>query len=854
MNERFILPFLFSFLILTVSCQVASNSDKSNSPEASNESAVDSTLAVTETDTLEPEIIEVERVYRPEETKIFDLIHTKLEVSFDWQNKYLNGTATLQLKPYFYSQNTLNLDARGFDIHQIFLIDSSGKSPLEFSYDKEVLSIKLDKEYTRNDDLFVEIKYTAKPYELEAGGSEAISSDQGLYFINADGSDPEKPQQIWTQGETEANSAWFPTIDAPNQRTTQEMYITVDEKFTTLSNGILVYSQLNEDGTRTDYWNMEQSHAPYLFMMAIGEYAIVSEKWEGMDVSYYVEPAYEQYAKAIFGNTPEMLSFFSNKLDYKYPWRKYSQVVVRDFVSGAMENTTASTFMEALQVTDRELLDENWDKIIAHELFHHWFGDLVTSESWANLTLNEAFANYSEYLWVEHKYGIDEADYNGLDELTQYLNEAKEKQVDLIRFYYDDREDMFDSHSYAKGGRILHMLRKYVGDEAFFASLSTYLKQQEFSDVEVHDLRLAFEEVTGEDMNWFFNQWFLASGHPVLSVTHEYEEGTLTFNVEQQQNFETTPVYKLPLYIDIYHGDEKERFAIVVDEAVEEFEFELPSAPSLVDFDAEKQMLGEIFYDKSIEELIFQYNNTEKFLSRFEAVSGLTEFVQNDTARTVVLSALNDPFWAIRQEAINAFDEYSGNDSISIMDTIAVISAQDNKSLVRADALAILASNNADKYKQEFVRGLKDPSYAVVGASLYGYGLTSATDKKTIFESHEDIKNINTLVPVADFYALEGTSQKFDWFKKSIEENKGLEQYYLLQYLGQYLMKMPVDIQKEGFLLLKEYALNSEAYYVRLAAFQGLLLIEELEGVRDLINLLKKEEEDERLKQIYNNY
>lgn len=853
MNERIILPFFFSAIfVMLFSCKVANNSAVK---EDSREKNIEDTVDIAVPDTLEIPFIEEKRVYQEEETKVFDLIHTKLEVSFDWQKKHLLGTATLQLRPYFYPQTTLKLDAKGFDIHQVSLVASEGKAPLDHTYDNRILSITLNKEYTRNDDLFIEIEYTAKPYELEAGGSKAISSDQGLYFINADSSDPSKPRQIWTQGETEASSRWFPTIDAPNQRTTQEMYITVDEDFSTLSNGLLIYSQLNDDGTRTDYWNMEKSHAPYLFMMAIGEFAIVTDEWEGIDVSYYVEPEYERYAKAIFGNTPEMLSFFSKKLDYPYPWSKYSQVVVRDFVSGAMENTTASTFMEALQVTDRELLDENWDKIIAHELFHHWFGDLVTCESWANLPLNEAFANYSEYLWVEHKYGLDEADFNGLDELNKYLNEAQEKQVDLIRFYYDDREDMFDSHSYAKGGRILHMLRKYVGDDAFFASLNKYLKQHEYSDVEVHDLRLAFEEVTGEDLNWFFNQWFLAAGHPILSVEQEYAEGVLRLRVEQHQDTELTPIYELPLYVDIYHSDTKERFAVVIDEEIEEFEFQIPKYPSLVDFDVEKQLLGEISYDKSIDELAFQYRNTEKFLAKYEAINYLAaDTTKNKIAQAVLKEALSDSFWAIRQEAVNAFSNYKGEDAAAIVDSIAVISKNDEKSLVRADALAVLASSDADMYTQTFTSGMADPSYAVVGAALYGYGQTSANDKMEKFKAHENINNINILIPIADFYALEGSVEQFDWFKKSIQANDGVELYYLLQYFGQYLMSMPIEIQDEGFKVLKEYAQNNETYYIRLAAFQGLLLIEELQGVRDFINLLKVEEEDSRLQDIYQNY
>lgn len=335
-----------------------------------------------------------------------------------------------------------------------------------------------------------------------------------MYFINHDNSNPRKHQEIWTQGETEASSVWFPTIDNPVEKTTQEIYITVQNKFQTLSNGYLASSKYLDNNMRVDHWVMDKPHAPYLFMMAIGEYSIVQDKWikkdsTELEVNYYVEKKYEPHAKAIFGETPNMLSYFSNLLGVEYPWVKYSQVVVRDFVSGAMENTTATIHGDFLYKTTRELIDGGNEAIIAHELFHHWFGNLVTCESWANLPLNESFANYSQYLWDEHKYGRMEADMNAFEEMEGYFLSAQQGgHVDMIRYDYKNKEDMFDGHSYNKGGRILHMLRTYVGDKAFFASLNDYLTTNAYKTVELANLRLSFEKITGEDLNWFFNQWF----------------------------------------------------------------------------------------------------------------------------------------------------------------------------------------------------------------------------------------------------------------------------------------------------------------------------------------------------------
>ncbi|MEM9023800.1 MAG: M1 family aminopeptidase, partial [Bacteroidota bacterium] len=299
-------------------------------------------------DTLVVEAYPEPKPYRASETRLHDLLHTELHVRFNWDERQLLGQARLTVRPYFFEQNQLVLDARGFDIHRVALArkDSTGEvlQDLAHDYANHRLTITLDRTYHRQDTFTVFIDYTANPYKITTGGSAAITSDRGLYFINADGSDPDKPQQIWTQGETEANSAWFPTIDAPNERMTQTVYITVEDRFKTLSNGKLVLQVENQDGTRTDCWQQELPHAPYLTMMAIGEYAIIKDTWRDKEVHYYVEQEYAPHARKIFGNTPEMLSFYSRLLGVDYPWDKYHQVVVRDYVSGAMENTSAVIF------------------------------------------------------------------------------------------------------------------------------------------------------------------------------------------------------------------------------------------------------------------------------------------------------------------------------------------------------------------------------------------------------------------------------------------------------------------------------------------------------------------------------
>ncbi|MCX7728600.1 MAG: M1 family metallopeptidase, partial [Bacteroidia bacterium] len=468
--------------------------------------------------------------YRATNTLITDIIHTNLYVKPIWDSSILIGKAEITLKPYFYPTNQIFLNARGMRLNQIKINDLSSKKNLTFKYkyDNDSIKITLEKTIPSTQTVIITIDYVAQPEKIKTGGSAAIQSDKGLYFINPKGQIAGKMPQIWTQGETQSNSVWFPTIDSPNEKMTHDIYITVDKKYTTLSNGLLIESKQNPDGTKTDHWKMNLPHSPYLVMMGIGEFKKVIDKpWKDKEISYYVEPAYEPFAKAIFKNTNKMIDFFSKKLGVDFAWPKYAQIIVRDYVSGAMENTSATLHGEFLYQTDRDTVGGvQFEDVISHELFHQWFGDLVTCESWSNLPLNESFATYGEYLWKEYAYGRDAADEHHYSSASGYFFRHKdpEKNPPLIRFFYDNREDMFDGISYNKGGQVLHMLRKLVGDSAFFQSLQLYLVQNMFKPAEIHHLRLAFEQITGQDLNWFFNQWFMYGGHPTLQIQKSYDE------------------------------------------------------------------------------------------------------------------------------------------------------------------------------------------------------------------------------------------------------------------------------------------------------------------------------------------
>ncbi|SIS52745.1 aminopeptidase N [Chryseobacterium ureilyticum] len=660
-----------------------------------------------------------EKVYRATHTKVTELKHTKLKVNFDYQKEHMNGEEWLTASPYFYPTNELTLDAKGMLIHEVALDNNGKKSPLKYDYKNDVLKITLDKTYQKNQDYTVYIKYTSRPNEVKQEGSMAINDAKGLYFINAQGTDPDLPTQIWTQGETESSSAWFPTIDKPNQKTTQEIYMTVPDKYVTLSNGVLKTSQKESNGLRTDHWVMDKRHSTYLFFMGVGEYAIVKDKWKNIAVDYYIEKEYEPYAKQIYGNTPEMIEFFSKKMNYDYPWAKYAQISGRNYVSGAMENTTATLHGSDILQKPGQLIDENkWEDTIAHELFHHWFGDLVTAESWSNLTVNESFANYSEYLWNEYKYGKDQADYHLMSDVNMYLHNPNDFKKNLVRFNYESREDVFDLVTYQKGGGILNMLRNYLGDDAFFAGMNDYLKTNEYQNAEAHQLRLSFEKVSGKDLNWFFNQWYFGSGNPKINYSTAFEpmkkQVTVTVNQTQEQPFQ------FPLAIDVYDNGKPKRYNVWVNaDEKNTFSFDVSKTPDLVNINADGVLLADITDTKTPEQNLMQFTNSKEFKSRYVALTGIKDQVGKNPAATKLLAAaLKDPFFRIRIKALELMDLSNPEQMKALGADVEKLATNDPKTLTQAAAISALAKTKDKKYLPIFEKGVGAVSNAVKGNSL----------------------------------------------------------------------------------------------------------------------------------------
>jgi aminopeptidase N len=766
-------------------------------------------------------------IYRSSFPHINDLVHTKLEVRFDYDKSYLYGKAWITLKPHFYATDSLSLDAKGMDIKEVSLVRDTRRRPLAYNYDGSTLQIHLDKTYHSAENYTIYIDYTAKPNDLKVQGSAAITDAKGLYFINPKGLDRNKPTEIWTQGETESNSAWFPTIDKPDQKCTEEIVMTVPSKYITLSNGKLVSQVKNADNTRTDTWKMDQPHSPYLFFMGVGDYAMIHDTYKGKDVNYYVEKEYAPVARRIFGLTPEMMGFYSQVLGVEFPWPKYSQMTARDYVSGAMENTTATLHTDALQQDARQLVDGNkYEDYIAHELFHQWFGDLVTTESWSNLTLNESFANFSETLWFEHKHGKDAGDATNYHDLEKYLENPANATKDLVRFYYPDREAMFDMVTYSKGGRILNMLRNYVGDSAFFKALNLYLETYKYKNAEAQNLRLAFEQVTGQDLNWYWNQWYYGSGHPIFDISYRYDDVKKLAWVSIHQTQGTGKIFRIPLAIDVYENGIKKRHMVWLENERDSFFFPYHQRPDLINVDGDKIILCEKTDNKTLENFIYQYKHAALYLDRREAIEYCLRHQDDAAARGLLLTAMKDPYFELRNLTMNRLDFDNQAVKQAVEPVLLQLGQQDPDPTVQGTALGFLGIYKEEKYKDLFLQHVNDSSYTVAGNALVGLSLL---DEPQAFQLAKEFSNHpakgDLYYAIATLFVLEEDTAKFDWV---IDEFR----------------KMPISEQKvsEGpELFAALIAKTSNTQQVEKAAdtitkFADMLSAEEKKEIRTLVN------------------
>ncbi|WP_159478120.1 M1 family aminopeptidase [Dyadobacter sp. 3J3] len=738
----------------------------------------------------------VNESYKESALKFNMIIDTKLDILVDFKKQVLAGKEWLTIRPYSRRVNTVELDAKRLIIKKVELHQGQVNMPLRYFADDQMLNITLDKSYGPKEQYLIYIEYETKP----AIGESAV------HFINPDGKQKGTPIQVWTSGQPEKNSSWFPTIDKPNQKTKQVLSITVPNEFQTLSNGKLVKKIMVSKDMRKDTWQMAQPHAPYLSMFAVGKFSIVKELWKGKEVSYYVEPQFaqnENAVKAVFPNTLEAIDYFSKLLAVDYPWSKYSQIKLRGF-SGAIENTTASAFNEDRQSSLKELSDQNYESGNIHELFHQWFGNYVTAESWANICLNESFADLSEIIWAEHKYGSDVAGDHVLKGMQGYLNNQDGWSKNLVRYHYENPQEVFDGISYQKGGRILNMLRYYLGNETFYKGLTLYLKKNALQSAEVQDLRLALEDASGQDLNWFFNQWFFGAGHPELDIRYGFETGQkITYVVIEQT--QKTNVFRLPVNIDIYLKNGKETIKVWLNKRSDTIRLDYKEVPLLVNVDASKILIAKKTDHKTLMQFAFQYFNAPLFQDRYEAVEAAKNDPNDPYSKKILLSALKDNYYGIRTHAINNIDLNANFYRESALSDVIRIAKSDPNNSTRVAAIKKMGSLKNPEFLTLFNDLMKSESYAVQGEALIAIGTFDPEKQFQLAKIYQENSKGKLREAVLQSYIILGSDSQWEYVYDCYTNGNSPVQYAFTRQFAGFIQRITnPKYVKDGVIAIKE--------------------------------------------------
>ena len=535
--------------------------------------------------------------------RAYDVLNYTIRTRFDFPNRVVLGDETVTLKPLAGGLRSFDLDASSMKIESVTLADSN--TALQYTQPKDKLSITLDRAYEPADSISVRIKYRATP-------------EKGLYFIpqTRNGSASlTKPAQIWSQGEPEENHYWFPCYDFPDDKSTSEQFITTNADEIAISNGALVETINNPDGTHTFHWKMDEPHSSYLISMVVGNYAKLDDAYKNIPVEYYTYKGTEAEARNAFAKTPEMMRVFSDKLGIEFPFNKYAQTIVANFIFGGMENVTATTHADTEILGNRSgeagVATEN---LISHELAHSWFGDLVTCKDWSQAWLNEGFATFMEAFFREQEAGHE----GYLAEMRSntflyFLEDSLKYRRPIVYNRYQAPIDLFDATLYKKGALILHMLRYTVGDEMFWKALHKYLTENRDKNVETSDLQRAFEETTNQKLDWFFDQWVYKAGYPELRVRSFYDlkAHAVTLDVTQTQGTElnTPAVFRLPVDVEFVtvKGARTER--IEINERHQRFTFKLDSKPLKINFDKDERILKKLDFPQAGARMVAAHAN-----------------------------------------------------------------------------------------------------------------------------------------------------------------------------------------------------------------------------------------------------
>jgi aminopeptidase N len=440
------------------------------------------------------------------------------------------------------------------------------------------------------------------------------------------------------------------------------------------------------------------------------------------------------------------------------------------------------------------------------------------------------------------------------EKMGRYLDEAQSKREPLIRYHYASHEDMFDRHSYDKGGRVLHMLRKYVGDDAFFTALNRYLTQNKFSTSEIAKLRIVFEEVTGEDLMWFFDQWFLQRGHPELKVTHSFANGQVSLRVQQLQDSTFSPIYRLPVTVTTWVNNQATDHQIVVTKADQTFRLNSSQRPNLVKFDSEAQLLAQIEEERSQDELLFQFSHARNYLQKYEAIDLLRPKNSDLAVSGMLRNALSDNFWAVRLAAVQALRRYKGAEGNAVRKELQRVASTDKKSQVRAVALTTLSAFINENYSANYTAALSDSSYHVVSAAIQALAKIPAADSRDRITALQETTSHEVLSALSAYYALNGSStEQYQWFLRRLPDVSKVDLYQAyLPNFATFMLRIPPVERDKGIQRLESLARTDPNDYVRLGAYKGLsILSSNMPTLKATMQDIRNKEKDEQVKAYY---
>jgi aminopeptidase N len=604
----------------------------------------------------------VPRVY--ERSRPFRVDHIALDLALDVPRKSIAGTATLNVVRIDARAEELALDAVGFDLEAVLLRaqGQTGFSPVIHRYDGQILHVMFPAGVERAS---VQVQYRATPR-------------RGLYFLAPDEHVRDRPNQVWSQCQDEDARHIFPCIDKPHNKQTTEVRVAVPVGWFALSNGARVSDQ--DEETQGIYrYSFDDPHPSYLFTLVAGEFARIDAQADGVALQYFVPKGREADGARTFRRTPEMIRTFGKLTGVPYPWDSYAQIVVSDFIFGGMENTTATTMYEHILLDERATLDVTSDDLIAHELAHHWFGDLVTCRDWSHAWLNEGFATFMEHVDREAHLGRDEYDHGVRADLAAYLAEAGGRyRRPIVCQDYEAPIDIFDRHLYEKGALVLHMLRRELGDETFWKGVGVYLGRHAKGIVETRDLMRALEEVSGRSLERFFEQWVFRAGHPELELAIEHEGDALTVRVKQAQvqphgkdaAHEGGHVFALDLELDIaFEGEEGVRREVRrIDQANQVLTIRVPKRPRFVVVDPDMRLMGEVKVEAPRDMLRAQIAHAPTATGRVQAATLLGKLDDPPTLRALGETlAKESEFWSVRAEAAASLGQIRSEEAYEIL-------------------------------------------------------------------------------------------------------------------------------------------------------------------------------------------